>query len=173
MAGEVIKKPNMLHKFIHRIAMIRPVTEFFATRLHRIDGFILKLTDQKYTAAEIIGWPIIQLTTTGAKSGVRRTMPLIAVFDNEKIALIASSFGREHNPGWYYNLKAHPRCSVTFRGKESEFIARQLEGDEREKYWQLALSFYQGYDAYKKRASHRVIPVMLLEPVKERISASV
>lgn len=159
-------KPNAFQKFLHRFVMLQPVSAFFAPRIHRIDKALLKLSKGKFTLSEILGWPIIGLTTIGAKSGQPRTMPLIAMFDGEKMALIASSFGREHNPGWYYNLKAHPRCTVQFNGRSGEYIARETDGEEREKYWQLALSYYKGYDLYKVRAAHRVIPVMVLEPAK-------
>ncbi len=162
----MIKRPNLLQRLLHRFVMIKPVTAFFAPRTHRLDNFILKLTGGKYTASEFFGWSIVELTTLGAKTGLPRTMPLIALFDEDKIALIASSFGREHNPGWYYNLMKHAKCSIKFRNQTTEYIARETEGAEREKYWQLGLFYYQGYGLYKKRASHRVIPVMVLEPVK-------
>ena len=157
-------KPNILQRLIHRIAMIRPVSMFLAPRLHRIDFWMLKLTRGKYTLSELAGWTIIQLTTTGAKSGQQRTMPLIATLDGDKIGLIASSFGRKHNPGWYYNLKAHPACEALFNGKSGKYIAYETVGDEYEKYWQMGVSIYAGYEAYKKRAAHRHIPVMVLEP---------
>lgn len=146
--------------------MLQPVTAFFAPFIHRVDQAILKLTKGKYTISEFAGWNIIQVTTIGAKTNQRRTLPLLALFDDEKIALIASSFGREHNPGWYYNLKANPYCSVRFKGKSGEYVAREAEGEERDKYFQLAVSQYGGYQKYKERAAHRQIPVMVLEPKK-------
>lgn len=146
--------------------MLQPVTAFFAPFIHRVDQAILKLTKGKYTISEFAGWNIIQVTTIGAKTNQWRTLPLLALFDDEKIALIASSFGREHNPGWYYNLKANPYCSVRFKGKSGEYVAREAEGEERDKYFQLAVSQYGGYQKYKERAAHRQIPVMVLEPKK-------
>ena len=91
-------------------------------------------------------------------------MPLVGVFEGEKVALIASSFGRKHNPGWYYNLKAHPECDVSYNGHVKKYVAREITGEEYERYWQLANSFYAGYEKYKQRAAHRHIPIMLLEP---------
>lgn len=159
-------RPNAFQKLMHQFFMLRPVTAFFAPRAHRVDKTILKLTKGKYTISEVLGWPIIQLTTIGAKTNQPRTMPLIGMFDKDKIVLIASGFGCEYNPGWYYNLKAHPECEVEFHGHSERYIARETEGDEREKYWQLALSYYAGYEKYKERAAHRRIPVMILEPKK-------
>ena len=159
-------KPNLFQKFIHRFLMMRWVSAFLAVNLHRMDAVMLKLSHGRHTVTEIVGLPIIQITTIGAKSGEPRTMPLVSLFDGEKIALIGSNFGRQHNPGWYYNLKANPQCTVQVNGREQKFIARKTEGEEREKYWQMAVSYYKGYDLYKVRAAHRQIPVIILEPVK-------
>jgi deazaflavin-dependent oxidoreductase (nitroreductase family) len=93
-------------------------------------------------------------------------VPLLGVFDGEKIALIASSFGRKHNPAWYYNLKAHPECEVSFKGRPASYVARETEGSERKNYFQAAIDQYAGYQRYKERAAHRHIPVMVLEPKK-------
>jgi deazaflavin-dependent oxidoreductase (nitroreductase family) len=159
-------KPNAFQKFLHRILMLKWVSAFFALVLYRLDGLVLRWTREKHTVTEIVGLPIIQLTTIGAKTGQPRTLPLVSLTDGEKIALIGSNFGRKPNPGWYYNLKANPACSVHLKGKIGHYIARQAEGEEREKYWGMAVSYYRGYALYKKRAAHRVIPVMVLEPVK-------
>ena len=160
------KGPNSLQKFLHRFFMIRSVSAFFAPRIHRLDQAVLRLTHGKYTATEILGWNIVQLTTIGAKTSQQHTMPLVALFDQEKIALVASSFGRKYNPAWYYNLKAHPECEVQWNRKTRQCIARESSGDEYKKYWQLAVSNYAGYENYKERASHRHIPIMVLEPKK-------
>jgi deazaflavin-dependent oxidoreductase (nitroreductase family) len=127
---------------------------------------VLRLTHGKYTVTQIVGLPILQLTTKGAKTGRMRTVPLVSLADGEKIALIGTNFGQKHNPNWYYNLKAHPECQVQFNGRKDTYIARETEGQERERYWQMAVSYYKGYEVYKIRAAHRKIPVMILEPGK-------
>lgn len=161
-----MRRPNLIQKLTHRFFMLRPVTAFFAPRVHQIDKAILKLTRGRYSASEILGWNIIQLTTIGAKSKQPRTLPLMGMFDQDKIALVASSFGRPHNPGWYYNLKAHPECEVQINGHAKPYVARETSGEEYERYWQTAVGFYAGYDKYKQRAAHRHIPVVVLEPEK-------
>lgn len=167
MAGEIKPiKPNAFQRLLHQIVSIRPLVPFFAKNMHRMDFYWLKLTGGKYTLSELAGWSIIQLTTLGAKTGQPRTMPLLAGIEDDKIALVASSFGREHNPGWYYNLKAHPECKVAYKGICLTYIAREVNGDEYNKYWNLVASNYVGYEKYKKLAAHRHIPVMLLEPKK-------
>jgi deazaflavin-dependent oxidoreductase (nitroreductase family) len=158
-------RPNALQKLFHRLFMLHPVTAFFAPWVHQLDNAILKMTKGKHAASAILGWPIIQLTTTGAKTGQSRTMPLVGLFDGEKIALIASSLGRKHNPGWYYNLKVHPECDVEHNGRSQKYTAHEADLQEYEEYWQLALSYYVGYEKYKERAG-RKIPVIVLEPKK-------
>jgi deazaflavin-dependent oxidoreductase (nitroreductase family) len=160
----MMHKPNGFQKLLHRILMLRSVTAFAAPRVHRVDQAMLKLTGGKFTLSELLGWNIIQLTTIGARTNQPRTMPLVGLFDHEKIALVASTFGRTHNPGWYYNLKAHPECEVQFNGRSGKYIAHEAAGEEYERFWQMAVSSYQGYDKYKQRAAHRHIPVMVLEP---------
>lgn len=161
----MIRRPNAFQKFLHRILMLRPVTAFFAPIVYRVDLFILKCTKGRFSAAELVGWPIVQLTTLGAKTNQPRTMPLLGMFDQGNIALVASSLGRPYSPGWYYNLKAHPECEVEFKGRSSKYLAREIMGEEYQYYWKLAISFYAGYDKYRQRAA-RHIPVMLLEPKK-------
>jgi deazaflavin-dependent oxidoreductase (nitroreductase family) len=161
-------KPNVVQKFIHQFLMLGPVTSFFAPRIHQADKAILKLTMGKHPLSEIADWNIIQLRTIGAKTAQARTLPLIALFDGEKIVLIASSFGRSHNPGWYYKLKAHPECDVQYNDHSGKYIAHEAEEHEREKYWPLAVLYYAGYEKYRERATHRQVLIMVLEPKKQR-----
>jgi F420H(2)-dependent quinone reductase len=78
--------------------------------------------------------------------------------------LIASAGGQKKNPDWYYNLKAHPHCTllVSHRG-EIPGIAREAEGVERDRAWQAANTQHPGYAAYQQRTQRR-IPVMMLDP---------
>ena len=103
------------------------------------------------------------VTTIGAKSGIPRRLPLFSFLDGEKFILIGSSFGRKHNPGWYYNLRANPNCQLEYEGVEKNYLAREAEGEERDTYWQQAIDSYVGYKNYAEWANHRKIPVMVLE----------
>jgi deazaflavin-dependent oxidoreductase (nitroreductase family) len=160
------KTPNAFQKMIHRFLMLDPVSAFLAISLYRLDTLVLKVSKGKHTIAEIVGLPMIQITTTGAKTGEPRTMPLVSLFDGEKIALIGSNFGRKANPGWYYNLKAHPQCTALVNGCLQNYLARETQGEERQRYWSMAVLVYKGYELYAIRAAHRQIPVMILEPAK-------
>lgn len=161
-----MKQPNALHRLIHRVLMYRPITEFLASRTKSIDTFFLKITNGKHTLSELAGWNIVHVTTVGAKSGKEIKLILIAIAHEDKLAVIASNFGRLHNPKWYYNLLKTPQCKVQLNGVDQTYVAREAEGGEREQFWQLAVQHYAGYEKYKERAAPRRIPVVLLEPLK-------
>lgn len=159
-------KPNALQRLFHRLLMLEAVSRFMSRYLHRADALMLRLTAARHTFTELAGLPMIQLDMTGAKTGTPRTLTLIAVPDDGRLVLFATNFGRKHNPAWYYNLKAHPECQVRWNGRSGMFTAREASGEEYGRYWQIGVSYYQGYEVYKVRASHRHIPVMVLEPKK-------
>jgi F420H(2)-dependent quinone reductase len=161
-----MKRPNFIQRLIHHVLMIRPVTEFLAPRTKAIDDFFLKLTNGNHTLSELAGWNIVHVITYGAKSGKEIKLILIAIAHEGTLALIASNFGRQQHPHWYYNLLKTPRCKVQINGVDQLCVAREAEGEEREKFWQLAIDHYAGYEKYKERAAPRRIPVMLLEPLK-------
>lgn len=158
------RKPNAYHRLTHRFFMLRPVSAFLARTLHLLDGVALRMSRGRWTIANLVGLPITQLTTIGAKTGLKRTTPLLGVVDGEKIALIGSNFGKPYHPGWVYNLQANPECQVRINGISHPYIARITAGQEREKCWQLALSYYAGLEKYRVRAGEREIAVILLEP---------
>ena len=151
-------------RLLQHFLTLRPISWLMARILHHADTFLLRLSRGKITFAQFSGLPIIELTTTGAKSGKRRALPLAGYPDGEKFVLIASNFGQAHHPAWYHNLKANPECTVKKNGKTGIYIARETDGEERERYWRLAVSYYDGYVAYKHRAKNRKIPIMILEP---------
>ena len=143
--------------------MLQPVSAFLARVLHHADNFALRLSRGRWTFASLVGLPIIQLTSIGAKSGQLRTVPLVGLKDGEKIALIGSNFGGSNHPGWVYNLKANSECIVKKNGKVGTYLAREADEGENQYYYDMAVSYYIGYAAYKRRAKNRNIPVMVLE----------
>jgi deazaflavin-dependent oxidoreductase (nitroreductase family) len=111
------------------------------------------------------GLPVVFLSTTGARSGKSRNVPLAGYPDGEKIILIASSLGSVHHPAWYHNLRANPRVQLSINGQTGNYNARIANKSERDDYWQLALDYYPGYQAYEQRCGRREIPIVVLEPV--------
>ncbi len=155
---------NPFRRVLHRFLKSPFLSPIFARILHRADGLVLRLNGGRFTITSLIaGLPTILLTTTGAKSGLPRALPIACVPDGEKYALIATNFGQSHYPAWYHNLKKNAECVVRVGDTIKTFVARELNGDEYDRYWKMAVDIYAGYMAYKERVSRR-IPVMLLEP---------
>jgi deazaflavin-dependent oxidoreductase (nitroreductase family) len=160
-------KPNLIQRGLLYFFMQKPVTAVIAPILHRVDGFYWKISGGRlFFSSWLVGIPSIQITTMGAKSKQPRTLILYGFSENVKIALIATNFGQAHNPSWYYNLKANPKCQVQWKGASHEYVAHEAQGSEHEKFWNMAVSYYKGYEQYRIRAAHRQIPVMVLEPAK-------
>ena len=138
----------------------------FARVAHRIDRPLYRLTRGRHTFANLVsGLPVVQLTTTGARSGLPRTVPVVGLPTADGFAVIASNFGQERQPGWYYNLRANPEVSVSVDGRSRRFRAVEAEGDRRSRIWEEGLKVYPGWSQYELRASHRRIAVFVLEPI--------
>lgn len=144
------------------LAQRRPVTWFLVNLGPKIDPRLMKLTGGRVRLSG--SGPTVVVTHTGAKSGKRRTTPLAYFTDGEKVVLIASKGGAPSHPAWYHNLKANPEIEAWTHGEPSPYRAREAEGEERERLWDLATTMYSGYAGYQERAPDRRIPVIVLEP---------
>ena len=159
-------RANLVRKTARSLASTPWSARFFARTLHRLDEPILRRTGGKRSlSAWLTGFPIVELTTTGARSGLPRTHPIVGVPDGDRLVLVASNYGQERNPAWYYNLIAHPQCRVAFDGQHRQMRAYEADGAERQRLWELDLTVYPVRARYAGWASHRRIPVMVLEPV--------
>jgi len=143
------------------------MTRFFSLIVVRVDRQFLVLTKGKFAPTGFIaGWPIVNLTTTGVKTGQLRTTPVVGIPDGQKIILIASNFGKPHHPAWYYNLKKNPIATIANKGATIVFKASEASITEQQKYWQTALAIYPGFMLYADRAGRR-IPIIILEPLED------
>ena len=107
------------------------------------------------------GLPILLLTTTGRKSGKKRTMPLVYLQDGDDIVIIASNGGSDRHPAWWLNLKDKPEAEVQVGRDAKTFVAEKATGEERERLWRQVVEMYKGYDEYR-RMTEREIPVVIL-----------
>ena len=157
---------NALQKFLRRFAASGPGSWLFARILHRIDRPVHRLTGGRYTFASLLaGIPVVMLTTTGAKSGQPRTVPVLGIPVRDGVAIIASNFGQYRHPAWYHNLRAHPVAEVVVDGIHRRVRAVEAEGEQRAEIWNEGLRVYPGFGQYERRASHRHISVFVLEPI--------
>jgi deazaflavin-dependent oxidoreductase (nitroreductase family) len=157
---------NFFQRWLRRFAASGPGSWFFARVLHHIDKPVHQLTKGRHTLASLVsGLPVVMITTTGAKSGKKRTVPVLALPVGEGLAVIASNYGQHNNPGWYYNLRADPEGDWEWHGEHSHFRAVEATGERRAQIWQTGLKIYPGWTQYEKRAAHREICVFVLERV--------
>jgi F420H(2)-dependent quinone reductase len=106
--------------------------------------------------------PIVLVTTTGAKSGKRRYVPLMRVEDGGRYAMVASKGGDPAHPSWYFNVKANPAVTLQDGDRVVALTARELDGSERDEWWRLAVEAYPPYAEYQTKTERR-IPVFILE----------
>jgi deazaflavin-dependent oxidoreductase (nitroreductase family) len=110
------------------------------------------------------GYPIVVITSVGAKSGKLRKNPVMRVERDGKYVAIASKGGAPDQPEWYYNFLAHPEVDLQDGAEPKSYRARLLEGDERAEWWQYAVDTWGTYASYQEKTD-REIPVFLLEPI--------
>jgi deazaflavin-dependent oxidoreductase (nitroreductase family) len=107
--------------------------------------------------------PMLLLDHVGAKSGVKRTTPLVYVKDADDVVIVASKGGHPRHPAWYHNLRAHPDVVVQIGSERRPVRARVATERERGRLWEKAVATYGGYRGYQERTD-REIPLVVLEP---------
>jgi len=106
--------------------------------------------------------PMLLLDHSGAKSGKKRTCPLLYIRDGDDLVIVASKGGHPKNPAWYHNLRAHPDTEVQVGSERRKVRARVAEPEEHERLWPKAVATYGGYHGYQQR-TNRTIPLVILE----------
>ncbi len=109
------------------------------------------------------GIPVIIVTMVGARSGKVRKIALMRVEHEGEYLLVASKGGHPEHPSWYANLVADPHVMIQDGSEPRDFVVRELEGAEREQWWDRAVEVYAPYAEYAQRAG-RLIPVLLASP---------
>lgn len=128
-----------------------------------LNTLAFRLTGGRVGGKFLRGAPICLLTTTGARSGTRRTTPLLYLADGGEILLVASKGGMSHSPAWYFNLMKHPDCEVQIGSEVRKMRARRASDAEKALLWPKLVAMYRDYADYQARTS-RNIPVMILSP---------
>ena len=110
------------------------------------------------------GFPLLLLTSTGAKSGAER-LNLIGYFDIDgKVYVVGSAAGRDQNPGWVFNIRANPNVTVEIGSDPPKaVVAHELPRDERDRIYAVIVQRAPGFGDYEERTD-RVIPVFELTP---------
>ena len=112
---------------------------------------------------EVRGAPIVLLTLRGARTGKLRYTPVMRVEHDGRYAVIASKGGSPEHPSWYHNIRANPEVRLQDGAVTHDYVAREVEGAERDEWWQRAVAAFPSYAEYQAKTDRR-IPVLVLEP---------
>ena len=115
----------------------------------------------------IPGWPearIALLDHIGARSGAKRTSPVMFLKDGDAIVVMASKAGQPTNPAWFHNLKANPDTTIQIGSVVREVRARVATEEDRERLWTKFVAMYPGSEFYQRNAKGRRIPIVILDP---------
>jgi deazaflavin-dependent oxidoreductase (nitroreductase family) len=160
---------STFHSIVQKMASSGPGSWFFSKTLHHLDHGLINLTNGRKSMTSLLsGAPLVMVTTTGARSGLLRTLPLLCIRDpnaTDSFALIASNWGQKNHPAWYFNLRANPRATCSIAGRAADYVAHEAKGEEYDSYWQCAMDTYLGFPTYRERAGDRHIPILVMTPV--------
>ena len=135
---------------------------------------LLKLMNLSHRAAIVLsggrvgrsfsGMPVVELTTTGRKTGRARTCLLTSPFqEGSRIYLVASRGGDDRHPDWFLNLEAHPEVTVSVQGGPPQpRRAQAVSADERARVWPLITARHRNYAGYQEKTD-REIPLVAVD----------
>jgi deazaflavin-dependent oxidoreductase (nitroreductase family) len=113
------------------------------------------------------GAPICLLTTTGRKTGRPRTIPLLFLWSDDDMVLVASNGGMSRPPYWYLNILDDPMVDVSVADWQQRRRARILSDEEKAIHWPRLVDAYMHFDSYQQR-TERNIPLVMLSPAGDR-----
>lgn len=163
--GYAFKRPNPFQRLMQAFASSRFGAWLFSKLLHHLDDVVGRLSGGRQSVPGLLaGLPVVDVTTTGRKSGLRRTTHLISIPVGDTLALLGTNFGQSSTPAWVFNLEADPHASVTFRGTTLDVLARPATEAEFDEVMAASASIYGGYKKYRTRITGRRIRIFVLEP---------
>ncbi|MCC6295142.1 MAG: nitroreductase family deazaflavin-dependent oxidoreductase [Pseudomonadales bacterium] len=109
------------------------------------------------------GHDVCLVTMTGARTGARRTIPLMHVPYRDGVILVGSQGGAPRSPVWVNNLIAQPDIEVQYKSKKMRLRARRASAEEKAAVWPVCCEHYPDYELYQQR-TERDIPVFICEP---------
>ena len=157
---------NPLHRVARWGAGTRAGGWVFSRVLRHLDDAMGRMTGGRRSAPGLLaGLEVLDVTTTGRRSGMPRTSHLIATPYDGGLALIGTNFGQAATPAWALNLESDPRATVSYRGASRLVVARAATPAEADDVFRTAARFYPGYAHYRERVGQtRRIRVFVLEP---------
>src|SRR4249919_2151295 len=161
--GYRLHPPNPFQALVQRLASTRPGAWLFSKVLRHLDNAVGRVTRGRTSAPEVLaGLPVLDVSTTGRKSGLRRTSHLIAVPIDDTLALLGTNFGQPSTPAWVLNLEAEPSASITYKRRRCETVARPATEDEQARVLAGSAQVYGGYLKYQQRITGRRLRIFVL-----------
>lgn len=158
------REPNSLHRAVQSLGSTRAGGWVFSRTLRHVDDVVARISRGRQSGPGLLaGLPVLDLTTTGRRSGRRRTSHLIAIPVRADLALLGTNFGRSSTPAWALNLEADPRACVSYRGRTLRVVARPATDTERAEVMERARRVYRGYELYRQRITGRRLRIFILK----------
>jgi deazaflavin-dependent oxidoreductase (nitroreductase family) len=136
----------------------------FLKAMNGVHKGLLKLSGGRlgWTAADM---PVLELTTTGRRSGRPRPVMLTSpLMDGDRIVIVASKGGEDTHPAWFLNLREDPQVTVSMKGAPGmSMLASIASPEERDRLWPIVVDEQARYGGYQEN-TEREIPLVLLEP---------
>jgi deazaflavin-dependent oxidoreductase (nitroreductase family) len=156
-------RPNILQRAVQRFGRTTLGTAVLSRLLRPLDLLVHQLSRGRTTFAGLFGgFPIVMLTTIGARSGLPRTNPLTGIPHGDDLAVLGANYGLGVLPSWVYNLRANHDAELTYRDRTTQVVAREVVGDDAEEVFAAACGIYPGYADYRERFAEP-IPVFVIE----------
>jgi deazaflavin-dependent oxidoreductase (nitroreductase family) len=129
--------------------------------VHRV---ALKATGGRF-GWNLLSMPVVELTTTGRKSGLKRTVMLTPPLqEGLTYVVVASRGGDDKAPAWLHNIQASGQVEVSLGGMPREsWVARVATAEERTRMWPVLTAAHKNYAGYQRKTD-REIPLVLLSP---------
>ena len=142
----------------------QPMMDVVVKSMNAVHRTALKVTRGKL-GKTVFGMTVVELHTTGRKSGQRRSVMLSSpIHEADRVVIIASKGGDDRHPDWYHNLAADPAVEITENGVTRPMRAHTATPEEKAEMWPEIVAAYKGYAGYQSRTD-RDIPVVICEPV--------
>jgi deazaflavin-dependent oxidoreductase (nitroreductase family) len=162
--GYHLVKANPFQRAMQSLCSSRPGAWLFSHLLRHLDDVVVRLSKGSTSTPRLLaGIPVLDVTTTGRKSGLPRTSHLIAVPYQGTLALLGTNFGQPTTPAWVLNLEADPHATVVHTGHRREVVARPATPEEQAGVLVASAQVYGGYLKYQQRINGRRLRIFILE----------
>ena len=111
-----------------------------------------------------LGRKVLLLTTTGRKSGLQRTTPLVYMPHGDDVIVYPSNGGKQSPPAWWLNLQTNPAATIQLGKTIRQVQARPATPEEYAAIWPQAEQYNPHWRDYAKTVT-RPIPLVILEGV--------